>query len=170
MLMAHLNAMFRSLSGFRMPVCQMMERANRLFCESTLASHFATLVCLRAHPSGEVEISNAGHSRVALVCDGELSMLEPDDLPLGMFATARYTSRDDRLKAGDSILIYSDGLSEAQDPRGAEYGDARLKAFVREHHSLAPDELIRAWVADAGHFRAGTPLADDLSIMVVRRL
>jgi len=170
MLMAHLNAMFRSLSGFSMPVSQMMDRANRLFCESTLASHFATLVCLRAHSPGEVEISNAGHTRVALVCGGELSMLEPGDLPLGMFATSTYSSREDRLQAGDSILIYSDGLSEAQNPRGAEYGEARLKAFVCEHHSLPPEELIRAWVADLEDFRGGTPLADDLSAMVIRRL
>lgn len=61
MLMAHLNALFRSLAGLNLTVCDMMERANRVFCESTLASHFATLVCMRAGVSGDIEICNAGH-------------------------------------------------------------------------------------------------------------
>jgi len=170
MLMAHLNALFRSLSGFRMPLEQMMERANRVFCESTLASHFATLVAIRAQSSGEIEVCNAGHSPVVLVCGGEVSLLEPDDLPLGMFVTARFSSRKGRLGAGDSILAYTDGLSEAQGAGGAEYGEARLKAFARHHHTLPAGGLLRAWLQDVDQFRAGVPLSDDLSAMVVRRL
>jgi phosphoserine phosphatase RsbU/P len=169
MLMAHLNAMFRSLSGFTMPVCEMVERANRLFCESTLASHFATLVCIRAHFSGDVEICNAGHCPVALVSTNGVSLIEPGDLPLGMFATAHYTSRNEHLNSGDTMLVYTDGLSEAQNPRGVEYGDVRLKDFVRERRSLPPDRLLGAWLEDLLDFRGGVPLADDLSAMVVRR-
>lgn len=170
MLMAHLNAMFRSLGGFNMPVCQMMERANRVFCGSTLASHFATLVCIRAQASGEVEICNAGHSPVVLVSGGEPAMLDSEDLPLGMFESAHFSSRNGRMSPGDTILTYTDGLSEAQGVNGAEYGDARLDAFVRAHHKLAPDRLIGEWIKDVDSFCAGAPPADDLSAMVIRRV
>ncbi len=168
MLMAHLNALFRSLGGLEMGVCELMERANRVFCESTLASHFATLVCMRAQASGEVEICNAGHGPVALVQGGKLTVLESSDLPLGMFTTAHFSSRSRTLQPGDTILVCTDGLSEAQSPEGAEYSE-QLEAFAQRNHDLPADRLIRAWLEDVRDFRAGSRPADDLAAMVIRR-
>ncbi len=61
LLMSHLHAIFRSLIALAMPVAQLVERANRIFCESTLSTQFATLVCGRADPSGTIDLCNAGH-------------------------------------------------------------------------------------------------------------
>src|SRR5207249_7870938 len=69
LLMAHLNAMFRTLVGMGLPVQHLLERANRLFSESTIASHYATLVCARAEVTGEVEVCNAGHCPPLVIRD-----------------------------------------------------------------------------------------------------
>jgi len=61
MLMAHLHAIFRSLITLDLPVSQLVERANRVFAESTMPAYYATLVCGRANKSGVIEICNAGH-------------------------------------------------------------------------------------------------------------
>ena len=61
MLMSHLSAMLRTLITLDLPLSQLMERASRVFCESTLPTHYATLICGRASSSGEIEICNAGH-------------------------------------------------------------------------------------------------------------
>src|SRR5438876_894777 len=70
MLMAHLQAMFRTLVSTKLPLDQIPERASRVFCESTLPTHYATLVCGKASPNGELEISNAGHLPPLLVHQG----------------------------------------------------------------------------------------------------
>ena len=67
MLMAHLHATFRTLVSLELPLEQVMERASSMFCQSTLSTHFATLVCGKANSSGEVEICNAGHPPPLLI-------------------------------------------------------------------------------------------------------
>jgi sigma-B regulation protein RsbU (phosphoserine phosphatase) len=67
LLMAHLHAIFRSLMRAEPTVTQLLEQANRLFCEGTMSAHFATLVCGMAQTSGEIEICNAGHCYPILV-------------------------------------------------------------------------------------------------------
>jgi len=69
-LMARLNALFRSLIDLNLPLKEIVQRANRLFSEGTIASHYATLVCGRATPDGRIEICNAGHCPPLLLSKG----------------------------------------------------------------------------------------------------
>ncbi|MFC1683618.1 SpoIIE family protein phosphatase, partial [Candidatus Zixiibacteriota bacterium] len=90
MLMAHLHASFRSLVSLGLPLDQVMARASRMFCEITLPTHFATLVCGRANGMGEVQICNAGHNPPLLVQGSKISDLEATGLPLGMFCEGTF--------------------------------------------------------------------------------
>jgi sigma-B regulation protein RsbU (phosphoserine phosphatase) len=89
MLMSHLSAMLRTLITLDLPLGQLMERASRVFCESTMPAHYATLICGRASASGEIEICNAGHPPPLLVHAGEVVRLEATGMPIGMFCSAR---------------------------------------------------------------------------------
>ena len=169
MLMAHLHAIFRSLISLDLPVSQLVERANHVFAESTMPAYYATLVCGRAHRSGAVEICNAGHPPALLTRRGQVASIEATGLPVGMFCHERYTSIELKLEAGDSVLLYTDGLTEARDKSGVEYGVDRLSKFVRNNSSLAPRDLTAACLEDASAFRAGEPKTDDLSVMVIQR-
>jgi len=169
MLMAHLHAMFRSLMDVGLPVNQLVERANRVFCESTLSAQFATLVCGRADGAGEIEVCNAGHCPPLVVQGGEVTSLAATGLPIGMFCSGQYAVKTVRLAVGDSLVLYTDGLSEARGRSDAEYGIPRLSMLLKARHALVPQALIQACLEDLTDFRAGAPPTDDLAMMVLRR-
>jgi serine phosphatase RsbU (regulator of sigma subunit) len=66
-------------------------------------------------------------------------------------------------------VLYTDGLTEARDPAGDEYGADRLAALLGSLHALEPQALLSACLADHAAFRAGTPVSDDLTLLVLRR-
>lgn len=169
MLMASLHAIFRSLIAVGLPVNQLMERANRIFCESTMAQHFATLVCGRLASTGAVEITNAGHCPPLLVRRSGVSALELSGLPLGVFSNSEYRSQSAHLEPGDTLFLYTDGLSEAADHSGAEYGATRLAQFLDRCREIAPGELIRACLEDVQSFGNNPAKTDDLTVMAIRR-
>ncbi len=169
MLMSHLHAMFRSLASVGLPLGQLVGLANRVFCESTMAGQFATLVCGRAGRAGEVEICNAGHCPTLLVRNAEVASLEATGLPLGMFCDGEYAVKKIKLAPGDTLFLYTDGLSEARNPASVEYGVGRLVKFVREQQALAPPALTAACLEDLRAFASGTAKTDDLTLMVLRR-
>jgi sigma-B regulation protein RsbU (phosphoserine phosphatase) len=168
-LAAHLRAILHSLAGEAMPVADLMVRASRLFRESTIAPYFATLVCGRARPGGEVELTNAGHCPPLLLADGEVRELEPGGLPVGTALSCCYTSQQLRLPVGATLLLYTDGLSEARDHAGAEYGAERLAAVARRYAGAPLAELVGACLADVNAHLGGAAKADDLTLMALRR-
>ncbi|MFC1799439.1 SpoIIE family protein phosphatase [Candidatus Eisenbacteria bacterium] len=170
MLMAHLHATFRILVSLNLPLDQIVERASRMFCESTLPTYFATLVCGKAHDDGDVEICNAGHNPPLVIKGSKLAGIDATGLPLGMFCEERFSITRVHLGAGDGLLIYTDGLSEALNRSDEQYGAERLSKVVSKNHAMSPQGLISVCVEDVNTFRAGAPRSDDLTIMVVRRL
>ena len=168
-LMAHLHATFRSLIAEDFSVGQLVERANRVFRESTLSPYFATLVVGRASASGELEICNAGHWPPLVLSKGRVTAVDPTGLPVGAFYSTHYTSRTLSLAAGDTMILYTDGLSEARNHAGAEYGSERIANVLSASSHLGPRELAATCLDDLAAHLNGAPRADDLTLMVVRR-
>ena len=168
-LMAHLHAIFRSLMNASLPVDKLVKQANRIFCEATMSTHFATLVCGRANNSGEVEICNAGHCLPLLVRGDKVNSIRSTGLPLGSFCDAHFTSEKITIAAGDTLALYTDGFSEAWNTSNIQYGEERLSRVLSKRNALSPKELIDACLKDLTKFRSGVPKADDLTMMVVRR-
>jgi sigma-B regulation protein RsbU (phosphoserine phosphatase) len=97
-----------------------------------------------------------------------VTLLEANGLPVGMFHAERFAPDRLRLAPGDTLVLCSDGVTEAVDAEEREYGLQRLSAVVRERNGLPVDDLVEACVRDlADHCRAA-PL-DDVTILVVRR-
>jgi len=169
MLTAHLHAIFRTLMVSSLPVHEMVSRASRVFCESTMSALFATLVCGRATAAGEIEVCNAGHCPVFLLQHGGLRRLDATGVPLGMFCDAQYFAETLRLAPGDTLFLYTDGVSEARSPASEEYGEERLRKLLGQRRSLPPQEIVRICVEDLGRFRSGTPPTDDVTVMAIQR-
>jgi sigma-B regulation protein RsbU (phosphoserine phosphatase) len=169
LLMSQLHATFRTLIPLGLPLARLVERASRVFCESTLPAHYATLVCGRADASGAVEVCNAGHLPPLLLRRGDATLIEATGLPVGIFCNEEFTSSAFRVQAGETLFLFTDGLSESRDPAGSEYTTERLLRLLCERHELAPGELIGACLRDLTDFRAGTPRHDDLTVMALRR-
>ncbi len=170
LLMSHLHAIFRSLVTGRLSLDQMIARANKLFCESTMAAHFATLVSGRATAHGTVELCNAGHPSPLLMHNGTITAVGGSvGLPIGLFDNEGYAVQTATLAPGDLLLLYTDGLTESRDGADAEYGVDRMQEMLRRHQTLAPQALASALIGDEETFRSGVPRTDDLTVMVVKR-
>lgn len=170
LLMSQLHAMFRTLIPLGLPLNRLVERASRIFCESTLPTHYATLVVGRADGSGAVEICNAGHLPPLHVHRGRVTHIEATGLPVGVFCNEEFTSNKLRMEPDDTLLLYTDGLSESRDCDGAEYGTERLSRLLCDQHERLPAAIVGACLADLAAFSAGSSRADDLTVMAIRRV
>jgi len=169
MLMSHLHATFRSLAEGGLPLDRMVEDANRIFCESTLAGQFATLVVGRVAHDGSVEFVNAGHLPVLHIHGDGVTPKDSTGIPLGMFCNTRFPIHRLTLAQGDSLFLYSDGLTEARNSAGAEYGLHRIQTLAAQHTGIEPAGLISACLGDLLSFREGMKQTDDLTLLAVRR-
>ncbi len=168
-LMSHLHATFRSLLAADFTVGQLVERANRVFRESTLSPYFATLVVGRASASGDLDVCNAGHLPPLVLTDGSVASVPPTGLPVGTFYSTSYASKKLKLGRGDTLVLYTDGLSEARDAGGAEYSSERAARVLDASRRMPPDAMAAACLKDLAAHVGNAPKTDDLTLMVVRR-
>jgi sigma-B regulation protein RsbU (phosphoserine phosphatase) len=169
MLMSHLHATFRSLAEAGLPLDRMVADANRIFCESTLAGQFATIVVGRAAHDGSVEFVSAGHLPLLHIHGDGVAPKDSTGVPLGMFCGARFQVHRLTLAQGDSVFLYTDGLTEARNRAGQEYGLKRIHALAARHTGKSPDALISECLEDLLNFGEGLRQTDDLTLLVVRR-
>jgi sigma-B regulation protein RsbU (phosphoserine phosphatase) len=168
MLMTHIHALIHSLIGANLSVDELMEKANRIFCESALYSHFITMICGRTGIDGDIQIANAGHCMPVVIQKNGLINLDSTGMPLGVFQSGKYTTSNIRLDYGETILLYTDGLSEAN-LGDNEYGIERINQVAKKNFNISPKPLINCLLNDVSTFTQGARLRDDLSIMAIHR-
>lgn len=172
LLMASLQATLRSISGVDISLADMMGRVNRLVFANTSPEYFITLFAAVFDPgTGTLEWVNAGHNPPLLKrASGEMTMLWDGGLLLGVSRDAAYVSGRTVLERGDVLVMYTDGLTEAMDGSGEEYGERRLAGMVDGAFGDDPCAVIRVVVEDVGRFHGGNEFGDDFTMMVARRL
>ena len=168
MLMTQLHAMFRALVPLGLSLQDLVGRASTIFCESTLPTHYATLVSLRAQPDGAVEICSAGHVPPVLVHERRSTRIEVSGLPVGMFCSADYRTATVTMADGDTLALYTDGLSETENAAGDEFGLDRIAEACATRSGRPPAAVVAECLAEIDRFRSGPP-ADDITMMVIVR-
>lgn len=169
MLMTHLHAMFHTLVPFNLKINDLMERINRVLCESTFSDLFATLVLARAHEDGMVEISNAGHCLPLFISESGPIELGSNGIPLGVLCGANYTSNKIKMHSGDVLILYSDGLTEAM--KGDECFElTKVLNYQQEFRNMSPREIIETIINELNIFLDGNTKGDDLTLMVLKKL
>ena len=171
MVMAHLNATIRSLVRASKCTADLVASANRVLRESTLPSHYATLVAGDLRPDGTVEIVNAGHCAPLVARAGGVTEIASGGPPirLGVMGDPVWETARIRLEPGDTLLLFTDGLTEAEDGDGNEYGVERLAQLLGRHRATPLGELGSEILADLGGFLGGAGRKDDLSLLAIRR-
>jgi len=170
LLSTHLTALFRTLRDLGLSVREMAERANRLFCESIGESHYATLVLGAASADGEVELCNAAQPPPILIAGGRVASIAFAGLPLGMFCTSVFEPRTLRLAAGDALVLYTDGITEARNADGVEFGSGALAEALRNLGSkTSAEETADACLAAVDRHRGAVARSDDRTVLVLRR-
>ena len=168
MLMSHLHATFRSLAGQNLPLGGLVGQANRLFCESTTAGQYVTLVVGRAWHDGRVEYASAGHLPLLHVSRGGIQSRKATGVPLGMFCTTEFPVCQLQLEPGDSLFLYTDGLTEIFDHHGHEYGLARVESLIAKHAAKTADQMLAECLREIRDFTDGAKRSDDLTLLVMR--
>ena len=146
------------------------ERLNRLLCERAGSSRYATLVWASYDVRrGKLRYVNAGHCQPLLVrSTGEILTLEDGGPVLGLLPNARYVTAELEVGSGDSLVLYSDGLGEAANERGEEFGEDGIRTAIAQSGARRPEELRAAILLAAREFTGKTALSDDLTLVVAR--
>jgi sigma-B regulation protein RsbU (phosphoserine phosphatase) len=147
-----------------------MSRVNQVLARRTVRSHFATGFYGMLWPDGRFVSSNAGHNPPFLVGrDGSIRRFEKGGLPLGMFDRSTYEEEEATLAPGDTLVVFSDGLSEAANALDEEYGEDRLMESVAAECHLEPDALLELLLSRVRAFVGDCAQGDDITALVVRR-
>lgn len=150
---------------------RVFETVAGLLFDRTPPERFATaFLAVLDVTSGSLSFVNAGHTAAILLrANGEPVLLKSNGVPLGLLPDAKYRAGLAALQPGDSLMVYSDGLTEATDPGGEEFGVTRLVEAFQRHRALPLSELARSIEAELDTFVRGTPYDDDRTLVLVRR-
>jgi phosphoserine phosphatase RsbU/P len=151
-------------------VARMMTNINPQLCQSTESNRFATLfLALYEDGTRQFRYCNAGHNAPALVrADGSVERLTTGGMMVGAFDWAEYEEAGAALDPGDVLLIFSDGISEAENETGEEYGEARLTRFAIEHRTLSAHELRDAIFTEIDAWSGTRERDDDQTLVIVK--
>jgi sigma-B regulation protein RsbU (phosphoserine phosphatase) len=121
--------------------------------------------------TGVLRFASAGHDPTILVrSGGETELLMPTGMPLGLMPEATYTSSKATLEAGDSIVLYTDGITEAANSEQEEFGRERLVEVCQEQCGESPKELASSIETAVDAFVEGVPYHDDRTLVILRQV
>ncbi|MGE0639620.1 MAG: PP2C family protein-serine/threonine phosphatase [Thermoanaerobaculia bacterium] len=167
-LQSNLHALFHALSGAQLALPELVRRANRLFADATGSASYATLTALALGDGGRLALANAGHPRPLFADARGVRPIEGAGLPLGLFGDSTYAAHELSVQPGETLLLYSDGWTEAAKGE-EEYGIGRAAAALRRAAHLPLEELLAACRDDVDAFLAGGRRSDDLTLLAIRR-
>lgn len=145
----------------------MFERINAYLYERTEGEKYATLFYCSVHRDGTTYYVNAGHcSPVVLHSDGTTESWRSTSMPVGMLDVAPFTVKTARLLPGDRLIVYSDGVTEAQNAEGKFFEYSRIKGLLEEGAAMSAAELHAHIVHAVRGFTGGTPQRDDMTLVV----
>ncbi len=172
LLMSNVQATIRSQARLSPDVGTCVSRSNEMLYESTDSDKFVTMfygvLNTKTH---QLEYCNAGHNPPLILprADGTPTFRTGGPV-LGVLPGYAYEPGVAELRPGETLLVFSDGFSEAMNRRFQEFGDDRLRAAAQLHAPLPPDQLLEKLVQEVFAFCGDAPQADDMTIMAVRRL
>lgn len=168
-LMSATLTLFRSLTGHENNPARIMDVINKSACRRNDNNMFVTLfVGVLDLSTGELRYCNAGHDR-PLVLQKEVTGIEAKPhLPVGVFEDVKYAVQECFLAADSTLLLYTDGLTEAKNTSRAQFGLPRVKETLEEASGKRPEEIIQALTGSLKQFVGSAEQSDDLTLMAIR--
>ena len=173
LLTATLQASLRTLAALPGTLTELVERVNHYACEQSLQGRrFTTAFLAELEPAtGEMTYVNAGHNWPVLRhVSGGIERLEAGGLPLGINASRPYSSAGAVVESGGLLLIFTDGLVEAEDEKEREYGEERMLAVMQTLHAGSAKESLQRVMSSVDGFVGLTRQHDDITCLVLRKM
>lgn len=161
----------RSMAPQKLFPAELLRQLNQMICERRIEGRFMTM-CFSTwgKTTRKLRVANAGQTQPLLLRGGRCEQLNLVGFPLGIFDDVTYEEWSVILDPGDVLLFHSDGLSEAPDPEGRQFGVPRLAALLETHSALGAGELADRLMSEVSEFTEGEPLQDDRTLVVMKVL
>jgi len=171
LLVSALHAVVQLLFAEGRGLGEVATELNRHIHNWSAENKFITMIMVAIDRENEtIQYVNAGHNPGYLIVDGKLDQLKSQGLPIGILPHSRYVATTRAFPAGSCAVLYSDGITEAEDIADEEFGNERLEAILEQHAGYGA-ELIRDQIADAvDAFVGEAPQKDDETIVIVQRI
>jgi phosphoserine phosphatase RsbU/P len=172
LLMSSLQARVQVLFEDSADLARKISQLNKSTCRTCPDNRFITFFMTIADPSsGQLTYVNAGHNPPLLIrTSGEFEDLAGGGMILGIMPMATYQERQASLHPGDVLVLFSDGVTEASDPNGQEFGEGRLADLVASLRNRPAAEIVDEIHKAVAAFSEGAPAADDITVVVARRV
>jgi len=160
-----------ALSGMTMGTdpARVFNHINRFLCDHAEVGRYATMFFGVIGCDGDLEYINAGHPPPLLLRrEGLAEPFTEGCCPVGLFADTEYNSAHTKLEFGDTLVLFSDGVTEAADPEDEMYGVPRLREVLAGRHDEPLDHLQKAVFESVENFTQGASQADDITLLLVR--
>lgn len=167
--MAAASTLFKNIASTLKSPDQILTHVNRQLCSQNTSNMFATVLCgILDLRTGSFTYSNAGHPRPILI-DGDNvePMPVPDGFLLGLFEEAEFNTITTTLNPGATVFLYTDGVTEAQDPNEVLFGETRLLKQLRSKNWRGPAEIVRCTRRRLAIFTEGSNHADDVAMVAL---
>ncbi|MCP3981289.1 MAG: SpoIIE family protein phosphatase [bacterium] len=170
LLMANVQATLRARLPFQRGLADLVAGLDREIETNTPIETYVTLFVCVLDPDGRsLRYVNAGHN-TQYVCgeSGRIERLTTGGRPVGLLSGGPYDERSVSLEPGDLLCLFTDGLTEAADAGGAEFGEARLEKLLQEHTTRHPGDVVARIEKEVRRHRGDTEAADDATMLVLR--
>jgi len=171
LLMATLQASLRTIAGEGASLADLVLRLNRYACAHSLdGRRFTTAVLAEYEPATRrLSYVNAGHNAPILRrANGDMEKLDIGGLPMGIDSAAEYETSAKDLRPGDALIFFTDGVVEAFDENGQEFGDGRWLAAIRNLPEISAQESLQFLMTTVDAFVGATRQSDDITCMIFR--
>lgn len=171
MLMATFQASLKTLSTALVPLAELVANMNKYACSNSQGGLRFTTAFLAEYDAARRVFTyiNAGHNNPILRrANGSIERLDVGGLPLGIMAEAQYESAGVILNPGDWLIIFTDGLVEAENASQDEYGEDRLLRAIAVNASSTPAEMLNRVMAEVDLFVGATPQHDDVTCLLIK--
>ena len=170
LVMAVTLALFRAGAGRLSQPSHIMQTINEIGCRNNNRNMFATLfIGVLDLPTGRLRYCNAGHDVPVLVTNGKTQLLDVfPNLPVGVFDDFKYSTQQCQLAPGTTLLLYTDGLTEAMNAQHEQYRQQRMLDYLMRTDIKSSEQLIDGLMADVQQFVDGAEQSDDLTLLAIR--
>jgi serine phosphatase RsbU (regulator of sigma subunit)/pSer/pThr/pTyr-binding forkhead associated (FHA) protein len=168
LLTSKILGIFSAFAATNEDPAETMSQLNKVLTRRAIDARYATSMYAKLNASGEVVYCSAGHNPAFVFGRDGLRRLEADGMPVGLFDFAPYSSSKLTLRTGDTMVLYSDGVTEAQSVDGSEFGEARLVEVMKQYQGASAGDMLEHVIDAVMAFAHGAEQYDDVTALVIR--
>ena len=168
---ALVSGIMRSEASLHLSPSALLEALNDSLQERKLDSQYVVMLyALWNDDNRTLQVANAGASQPLICRSGEVDTVHAEGFPLGMFPNVKYEEFTLSTQPGDSLIFFSDGITDAENAAGDMFGDDRLKALVKKHHQKSASRIADAIFSEVSKFQNERERFDDETLVVLKVL